>query len=901
MSAETRPDPDVLLSQLRAEEERTARAKLKIFFGFAPGVGKTYRMLQVARELSAHGVDVLVGVVETHGRADTAALVQGLDLVPRRRVPYRGRMLDELDLEAALSRRPSLIVVDELAHSNAEGSRHDKRWQDVMDLLDAGIDVFTTMNVQHVESLNDVVAAITQIQVRETVPDTMLERADEIELVDISPEQLLQRLQEGKVYLPDSATRAAEHFFRRGNLLALRELALRQTAVHVESDVLAYREQHGVDKPWATSERVLVSVGPSPASARLVRAGKRMAAGLRAPWVAASVDATHRPPLRERDRERLEQHLRLAESLGASVVRLQGADITNPLLDYARRHNVTRLILGKPTHARILDRLRGSLLDRVVRASGDIDVHVISGDHGAQSDATAIAGPEPRASLSWRSYALAAVLVALSTAVGMLVRAVYPVPDLEMLYLLAVMIAASQLGRGPSLLAAVLSVLAFDYFFVPPTMTFAVRDANHILTFAMMFAVSSSLSALTTRLRRQEQAARGRESRSTTLYTLSRSLGSLLEPARAAQVVARQAADSFEATATVLLSEADGVLRPADTFPSPSAESGAMLGATELGAAKWAYEHGRLSGLGTDTLPGSRALCCGLRVGAATVGAIALVPRGEHGFDAEQRDFLQAFSLQAAFAFERARLSEQARKSALHAKTEELRSSLLSAVSHDLRTPLAAITGAATSLRDDSNLAAVTQAELLGSICSEAERLERLVTNLLDMTRLEAGGVEPKREWIPLEEIVGGALTRLESKVGLRDVDTHIADEVPLLSVDAVLMQQVFINLLDNALKYTPHGSPLVIDARVEGSFVIVDVSDRGPGLGSAPATLFEKFRRGEVGGVGGAGLGLAICRGIVEAHGGTLSAHNREGGGATLRMQLPLASDPPEIDRGDA
>jgi two-component system sensor histidine kinase KdpD len=728
----------------------------------------------------------------------------------------------------------------------------------------------------------------------------MLERADEIELVDISPEQLLMRLQEGKVYLADSATRAAEHFFQRGNLLALRELALRQTAVHVESDVLAYRERHGVDKPWATSERVLVSVGPSPASARLVRAGKRMSAGLRAPWVAASVEATHRPPLRSRDRERLEAHLRLAESLGASVVRLEGADITSPLLDYARRHNVTRLVIGKPTHARILDRLRGSLLDRVVRASGDIDVHVISGDHVGPPDFEAVATPEPRQGPTSRSYGLAVVLVALTTGVGMLVRAAYPVPDLEMLYLLAVMIAASQLGRGPSMLSAVLSVLAFDFFFVPPTLTFAVHDAKHILTFAMMFIVGSSLGALTTRLRRQEQAARARENRSTTLYTLSRSLGSLLDPARAAQVVAQQAADGFEASATVLLSEQDDTLHLVACFPGACDAGGASLGATELGAAKWALEHGRLAGLGTDTLPGSRALCGGLRVGSARVGALALVPRSGRALDAEQRDFFEAFCLQSAFAFERARLSEQARKAALHAKTEELRSSLLSAVSHDLRTPLAAITGAATSLRDDGNLSGDTRAELLGSICAEAERLERLVTNLLDMTRLEAGGVEPRREWVPLEEIVGGATTRLENKLVSRELNTHIADDVPLLSVDPVLMQQVFINLLDNALKYTPVASPIVIEARTEDARVVVTLSDRGPGLGDSPDALFEKFRRGSSPGVVGAGLGLAICRGIVEAHGGTLTARNREGGGATFRMELPLPSDAPQLTRGD-
>ncbi|HEY6882253.1 MAG TPA: DUF4118 domain-containing protein, partial [Polyangiales bacterium] len=512
MSDRPRPDPDLLVESLRAERARVGAGKLKIFFGFAPGVGKTYRMLQMAAARKAQGTDVVAGIVETHQRAETAALLSGLEVLPRRAISYRGHVLHEFDLEAALVRKPQLILVDELAHTNVEGSRHGKRYQDVIDLLDAGIDVFTTVNVQHLESLNDVIAQITRIQVRETVPDTILERADEIELVDISPEQLLARLQEGKVYLPEQALRAASHFFQRGNLLALRELALRRAAEHVESDVQAYRKSHGVETTWAVSERVLVSVGPSPASARLVRAAKRIAVGLDAPWVAAYVEATQRPPLRDADRARLESNLRLAEQLGATIVRLSGSDVAGPLLAYARRHNVTRLIIGKPTHARLLDRVRGSLLDDVVRASGDIDVHVISGDN-ARAQSEPAPNMERRATPARWPYVYATMLVALMAGVGTFLRIHVGLPDVGMLYLLAVMIAAFVWHRGAALWTAVLSVAAYDFFFVPPYFTLAVRDARYLLTFVMLFAVSAAISALTTRLRRQEQDAVAREER----------------------------------------------------------------------------------------------------------------------------------------------------------------------------------------------------------------------------------------------------------------------------------------------------------------------------------------------------------------------------------------------------
>ena len=894
MTEPERPDPDALLRRTQAEEKRSAQSSLKVFFGFAPGVGKTYRMLQVARELASQGVDVVVGIVETHERPETTALVKGLEVLPRRKIEYRGRVLEELDLEAALVRRPSLILVDELAHTNVEGSRHSKRWQDVMDLLDAGIDVFTTVNVQHVESLNDVIAQITRVQVRETIPDTVLERADEIELVDISPEQLLMRLKEGKVYLPEQAARAAAHFFQRGNLLALRELALRSTAERVESDVQAYREEHGVSSSWATSERVLVSVGPAPASARLVRAAKRMAAGLRAPWVAVYVEATGRPPLRDADRARLEAHLRLAEALGATVVRLSGVGVAGPLLAYARKHSVTKLIIGKPTHSRLRDRLRGSLLDDIVRGSGeDIDVHVISGDVRREEDARSSGSPDD-VTRSFAPYGWSTILIAATTLLAAVLRKVHPVPDLEMLYLVGVMITASLFGRGPSILAAALSVAAYDFFFVPPYLTFAVRDSDYTLTFIMMFVVGYTLSALASRIRRQEHDALLREERAAALYSLSASLGALLEPAAAAAVVARHAADVFPGRAAVLTPGADGVLRVIGAFPADTA-----LGPTELGAATWVHEHGRLAGLGTDTLPGSRALCGQLRVGPEPLGTLALLPREQAPLTTDQRAFFEAFCRQAAFAFERVRLSNDVSRVAQKAKAEEIRSSLLSAVSHDLRTPLAAITGAATSLRDGGPLAADVRAELLDTVCEEAERLERLVANLLDMTRLESGGLEPKREWVPVDELVGAALSRLEAKLADRKVSTRIDADVPLLSIDPVLMQQVLVNLLENALKYTPAGSPLELAAWRDGGSVVLEVSDHGPGLPQDAERLFEKFQRGQHVGIAGVGLGLSICRGIVEAHGGRLSAENRAQGGACFRLRLPLLPGAPSLEQG--
>lgn len=889
----------MLLRKVQQEEQRNARGKLRIFFGFAPGVGKTYRMLQVARAAKAQGVDVAVGVVETHRRSETAALLDGLELLPRRLVLYHRHNLEEFDLDLALARKPAVLLVDELAHTNAPGSRHAKRWQDVLELIEAGIDVFTTVNVQHIESLNDVVAQITRVRVKETIPDSILDSADEIELVDLAPDALLQRLHDGKVYLPEQAKVAAAHFFQRGNLLSLRELALRRTAQHVDEDVQEYREQHGVADTWAAGERILVAVGPAPSSGHLIRATARMAAGLRCPWIAAYVDTSALGPENEQARQRLETHLRLVESLGGRVTRLTDSRVADSLLEYARKNNVTRIVIGKPTHSRLRDRLRGSLVDSVVRGSGDIDVHVIRGDAG-EAAPRADAAPA-RIVAPLRAYVQAAIIVAATTSIGVTIRSMFPVPDLEILYLLAVMVAAARLGRGPAIFAAALGVAAYDVLFVPPYFRFAVADARYFLTFGMMFGVGFVISELTTRLRRQERGALAREERTAALYAFSRDLDRApvgdvpsREREAVADVITRRASDVFAARTFVYGVDESGSLALASAFPS-----GAAFDPKELAVVQWCFEHGRPAGRGTDTLPGSTYTSTPLVSGGKTVGVLALELASHEPLGAEPREFLLAFARQSALALERIRLAEEARRSQVRANTEAMRSSLLSAVSHDLRTPLASITGAATSLRDDAQLPESTRGELVASICDEAERLERLVANLLDMTRLESGALVLKKDWVPVEEVVGSALTRLEARLGERPIHIDLPDDLPLVSVDPVLFEQLFVNVFENAAKYTPAGSAIDIRGRHQGAQVVIEVSDRGPGVpAGSEEHIFEKFSRGSHAGISGAGLGLAISRAIAQAHGGSMTARRRtDASGSTFSISLPVLSPPADAE----
>ena len=886
-----RADPDQLLKQVQRGEERAGKGKLKIFLGMAPGVGKTFAMLEAARRERDSGVDVVIGFVETHGRVETAALLDGLPILPRQTLLYRDKPMEEFDVDGALRRLPERIVVDELAHTNVPGSRHAKRWQDVMELLDAGMDVWTTVNVQHLESLNDVVAQITGVRVRETLPDAVLERADDVELVDIPPDALLERLLQGKVYPIEQARSAAASFFRKGNLMALRELALRRTAERVDADVLAYRREHGIAQTWPVAEQILVCVGPRSVSTAVIRAARRIAAGLHAPWTAAFVEIPARP-LAQEDRARVAQHLRLAEELGAEVVVLSGDRLSDELIAYARTHNVTRIIMGKPTHPPWRDKLFGSLVDDVVRGTREIDVLVTAGDLDSTATAPAAAArrQEPAG-----TYLSSAGIVALSSGVAWLMFGHVDLANLVMVYLLGIVFVAIRFGRGPSILASVLSVAVFDFCFVPPYLTFAVADVNYLFTFLVMFVVALVISSLTVRVQQQAQAARLREQRTASLYRLTRELARATSVSELASAAVRSVGNIFDGKVAILLPDRDGTLQRLT-----GEANGYEIDDRELGVARWAFEHGEPAGLGTATLPGAGAMYLPLSTRSNNVGVLGILPADSQRIeDPEQRQLLGAFCKQTAVAIERTALAEEARSAKVRAEQEELRNTLLSSVSHDLRTPLAAITGAASTLLEDDSVRGGVRRELLETIAEEAARLNRLVGNLVDMTRLESGGIVVRKEWIPMEEIVGSALQRLQSSLGERPVRVNLPPDLPLLSLDGVLIEQVFVNLLENAVKYTPEGTPIEITARVERGFVVVEVADRGPGVPIGDEEkVFEKFFRGPNRGVGGTGLGLTISRGMLRAHGGDIIAENRPLGGALFRLSIPLDGEPPEIPR---
>jgi two-component system, OmpR family, sensor histidine kinase KdpD len=658
---EHRPDPDALLERVREEEARRARGRLKLFFGAAAGVGKTYAMLVEARERRAAGVDVLVGYVEPHVRPETLALLDGLEQLPPRTVEHRGTRLGEFDLDAALARRPALVLVDELAHTNAPGARHPKRWQDVLELLKAGIDVYSTCNVQHIESLNDVVAKITGVQVRETVPDSVLEEADEVELVDLPPDDLIQRLREGKIYLPQQAERAVQQFFRKGNLIALRELALRTTAARVDAQMDVYRRDHAIPTPWPVTERILVCVSPSPFAARVVRAARRMAAGLRAEWVVAYVETPAQARLPQAERDRATQHLRLAEQLGAETVTLTGHSVADEVVAYARQKNVSKIVIGKPAGSRWRELLFGSVVNDLVRKSGDIDVYLITG----KPEGPRLARPRPRpASIDWLAYGMAVGVVALCTGVSAVVFPYLELVNLVMVYLLGVVLVATRSGRGPSILASILSVGAFDFFFVPPYLSFAVSDTQYLVTFAVMLLVAAVISTLTVRVRQRAESARERERRTAALYAVSREFARTRGVDELVRVAVRHVGDVFASEVAVLLPDATGRLAP-----RAFAQSMVETDSNERGVSEWVYEHGQVAGLGSDTLPGARALYLPLVASRGTIGVLGVLPGNPQALAApDQLHLLETFAAQTALAIERAMLAEEARQVPLGAE-----------------------------------------------------------------------------------------------------------------------------------------------------------------------------------------------------------------------------------------
>ncbi len=883
---ERRPSPEALLSL--AQQEQGGR--LKVFLGAAPGVGKTYTMLEAAQARRREGVDVVVGVVETHGRAETQTLLVGLEVIPRRQVEYKGRVLTEMDLDAILARHPALVLVDELAHTNAPGSRHPKRYLDVEELLAAGIDVYTTVNIQHLESLNDVVAQITGVRVRETLPDRVLEQADDIELVDLSPDELLQRLREGKVYVPDQAERAIRHYFRKGNLTALRELSLRHTAQRVDAQMRTYMQAHAIPGPWPAQDRIMACVSANPHAQRLVRTAKRRADRRRCEWLAVYVETPAHHRLSEADRDRVAATLRLAEQLGGEAITIPGQDVAEDLVRYAQARNVTELMVGKSIESRWREVLFGSIVHDVIRHSGDIDVYVITGEDEPGQRPLAEPGGQPPGRVN--AYLTSALAVALAGLLVWVLQSFLTLPNRSLVFLIAVLWTAARWGLGPSIFASVLSVLVYDFLFVPPTMTLTVASPQDVLALAIFVIAAVLTSNLAGRARDQADAARRREARTRVLYGLSRELAGAAGTDAVGRAIVKEMAESQGGQAAVLLADAGRLLVNAVQ------PLGTTLTEAECAAATWAWQHNQATGRGADTLPGVDWFFLPLSTAQGVVGVMGLRTSRSGPIPPDQRRLLEALADQAAIAIERTRLAQEMEQTRLLTETERLRTALLSSISHDLRTPLASITGAvSTLLADDSAYTPVERRDLLLTVQEEAERLNRFVGNLLDMTRLESGALELNRDWVELEDLIGAALARPAQFLGQHRLVVEVEPRLPMVSLDFVLMEQVLVNLLDNAARYSPPDSTIRLRARREPGVVLLEVLDEGPGIPADELeSVFDKFHRVHQGDRAGAGtgLGLSICRGIVEAHGGMIMAANRsDRSGAILTVAFPISGQP--------
>ncbi|MCE5182123.1 MAG: two-component system sensor histidine kinase KdpD [Betaproteobacteria bacterium] len=893
--ADQRPNPDELLDRMQREEEKARRGKLKVFFGSCAGVGKTYAMLSAGKQRRAQGLDVVVGIVETHGRAETIALLEGLEVLPRKESEYRGKCLSEFDLDGAIKRRPGLILVDELAHSNAQGSRHPKRWQDVDEILAAGIDVYTTVNVQHLESLNDVVGSITGIRVWETLPDKVFEQADEVVLVDITPDELLQRLKEGKVYMPQQAEEAIKNFFRKGNLIALRELSLRRTADRVDNQMRTYRQEQSIETVWQTRESLLVGVGPSPGAEKIVRSASRLAAQLDVEWHAVYVETPRLQRLPGSERDRILRTLRLAHELGAQTASLAGQDAAQTLADYARSRNLARIIIGRDTQPSWIP-WKHSFADQVGKVSPDMDVIQIAREtpDGCQVSTKKLSAWHIAPRESWSSYAWAAGVCGVAAALASLVHPYFDLANIVMLFLLAVVLVAVRFGRGPAVLAAFVSVGLFDYFFVPPRLSFAVSDVQYLLTFAVMLAVALIIGQLTANLHYQARVASHRETRLRALYEMARDLTAVLLPQQIVEIGRKFIEGTFEVKVAILIADDEDKL--------PIIADGAHL-TVDSGIAQWAFDHEEPAGFSTDTLPGSPILYLPLRAPMRTRGVLAVEPTNPRWLlIPEQRRQLDAFAALIATALERVHYIDVAQDALVRIESERLRNSVLSALSHDLRTPLTSLVGLADALTLTSPALSTAQLELAGAIRDQAFRMSALVNNLLDMARLESGEVKLNRQWQPLEEVIGSALKAREQPLSHHRVRISLPPELPLLEFDAVLIERVFCNLLENAAKYTLPGSEIRVEAGVDGGEALISVTDNGPGLLSgSEKVIFEKFTRGKKeSDTPGVGLGLAICRAIVEAHKGRIWAGNTPSGGAYFTFTLPLGTPPTLADLPD-
>ncbi|MEO5325930.1 sensor histidine kinase KdpD [Mesorhizobium sp. CC13] len=891
---EARPSPEALLDKA----ERETRGRLKIFLGAAPGVGKTYEMLMSGRGRLADGTDVVIGVVETHGRRETQALVEGFEVIPRKAVDYKGRMLEEMDLDAIIARRPKLVLVDELAHTNAPGSRHPKRYLDVQELLGQGIDVYTTLNIQHVESLNDIVAQITRVTVRETVPDLIIDRADDVEIIDLTPDDLIKRLHEGKVYVPTTARRAIENYFSPGNLTALRELALRRTAQRVDEQLLTHMQAHAIEGPWAAGDRVLVAVDEHPRSASLVRFARRQADRLRCPWAALHVETSRSANLGDADKDRLAATMRLAEQLGGEAVTIPGQSVAEDIVRHAGTHNFTHIVIGKPSKPRWRELFEGSVTHDLIRQAGNISVHVTS---GTEQDA-ALAARDVKTAAQGRRfdpwpYLVSTLHVAGALAVGFLLDQFLDVRSITLVFLMAVLTSAVTLGLWPALYASVLSALAYNFFFLPPLYTLTIADPESVVALVFFLIVAVIASNLTGRVQRQAAAARERARMTEDLYLFSKKLAGTGTLDDVLWATAFQIASMLKVRVVLLLPE-EGTIAVKAGYPPDD-----TLVDADIAAAKWAWEHNRAAGRGADTLPGAKRLYLPLRTGRMAVGVVGL-DNDRQGpiLTPEQQRLFDALADQAAVAIERIQLVADVDRARLAVEADRLRSALLTSISHDLKTPLAGIMGAAGTLREFGGaLPEEGRAELVSTVVDESERLNRFIANLLDMTKIESGAMEPNYALHYPGDIVGSALRRAAKITARHRTEVDMPADLPMLRVDPVLFEQVLFNLLDNAAKYAPEGSLIRIRGWSDHGSVVIQVMDEGPGIPQADLErIFDTFYRVRKGDHvrAGTGLGLSICRGFVEAMGGTIVASNRgDRPGAVFTITMPVPGEASKLE----
>ncbi|SHK89316.1 sensor histidine kinase [Desulforamulus aeronauticus] len=893
MLKERRVNPDVLASM-----EKEGQGKLTVFLGAAAGVGKTFAMLEAAQERMAEGVEVVIGWVETHGRIETEALLKGLPVVPPKCMEYRDREFGEMDLDGILARKPEIALVDELAHTNIPGSRHAHRYQDVQELLAAGIHVYTTLNIQHLETLNDVVAQITGVTVRETVPDRILEQGAQIQLVDIRPEELIQRLKDGKIYVPGQAQEALRRFFRPGNINALRELALRYTARRVDRQVESYMRLHGITGPWPTGERVLVCISASPFSAPLIRIAKRMAEGLQAEWLAVYVDTPRRFPVREEERDQLAKNLHLAEELGAETINVSGNDVAEELLELARKRNVSQIIIGKPLYSRLWELMHGSVVDKVIRKSEGISVHVIPGNPKLLQGQQKVPQPTQQPIKELKSlypYLASLVMMVGLTLVAAPLKNTFGLVNLAMLFLLPVLLSAVKWGTRPSIATAIMGVIGFDFFVVPPTISFTVTDIRYVITFLIFVMIALFTSRLSTRLRQQIVNSRRREARISALYSLSKDIAAVAEPELVLESIVKKVAETIECQVVLLLPEKDTKLV---LKASSENEGESYINEHEYAVATWVFTRGQKAGKGTDTLGAAEGLYLPLRADKEICGVLGICSKDANTFfEPEQLRLLEAFVSLASVTVTRVKLAEQAREAQTLAESERLRNALFNSLSHDLRTPLASIIGAASGLlENDEVFSEEARRDLLQSIQQGALRMNRFVHNLLDMAKLEGGLVRPNKEWCDMQDIIGVAISRLEESLGTRLVDIKVQNDLPLVKVDFILIEQVLVNLMDNALKYSEPGTEIAVEALPKGQEIEVTVADRGPEIPEEDIErIFDKFYRLQSPRlVSGTGLGLAICKGFVEAHGGKIWAANQPGRGVEMKFTLPLEDQPP-------